>query len=100
MTAYAGLKPVTEHLPTQCFSVVTETDPSALPRVLEVFSKLAMVPSQCHAVRAGTNGLELHIDLQFMHMDTATAEHLARSLRGIFLVASVLTSEKRQYLSA
>lgn len=87
-------------LPTQCFSVIAETDPSALPRVLEVFAKLTLIPSQCHASRVGSCGQELHIDLQFAHMNMATAEHLARSLRAIFLVNSVLTSEKRQRLSA
>lgn len=100
MTEFVGLTPVSPSLPTQCFSVVAETDPSALPRVLEVFSKLSMVPFQCHSTRVGTHGQELHIDLQFAHMDTATAEHLARSLRGIILVSSVLTSEKRERLSA
>ena len=110
MTAYTGLKPVTtsshsspsrSHTsPTQCFSVIADTDPSALPRVLEVFAKLTLVPSQCHATRVGPAGQELHIDLQFRDMDRVTADHLARSLRGIYLVNSVLTSEKRERLSA
>ncbi len=100
MTAYAGLKPVSSSLPTQCFSVIADTDPSALPRVLEVFSKLTMVPAQCHATRVGEAGQELHIDLQFSHMDTDTAKNLARTLGGIFLVSSVLTSEKRERMIA
>jgi hypothetical protein len=100
MTQFVGLDPVSSSLPTQCFSVVADTDPSALPRVLEVFSKLSMVPFQCHSSRVGSNGQELHIDLQFAHMDMQTAEHLARTLRGIFLVNSVLTSEKRDRMLA
>jgi len=98
MTVYAGQRP--DPLPTQCFSVIADTDPSALPRVLEVFAKLTLVPSQCHASRVGPTGHELHIDLQFTDMEINVAEHLARSLRGIHLVNSVLTSEKRQRLSA
>jgi len=86
--------------PTACFSVVANSDPSALPRVLEVFTKLGEVPSQCHATRVGPGGQELHIDLQFDDMDQATSAHLARTLGGIHLVSLVLTSEKRQQLSA
>jgi len=98
MTAYAGQRPAS--LPTQCFSVIADTDPSALPRVLEVFAKLTLVPSQCHASRVGPTGHELHIDLQFADMGIGTAEHMARSLRAIHLVNSVLTSEKRERMSA
>ncbi len=105
MTTYVGSQPVTTSSPlnlspTQCFSVIADTDPAALPRVLEVFAKLTLVPSQCHSTRVGPAGQELHIDLQFTDMDMPTAEHLARSLRGIYLVNSVLTSEKRERMSA
>ncbi len=105
MTAYSGPMPVStssppKPSPTQCFSVIADTDPAALPRVLEVFAKLTLVPSQCHSTRVGSVGQELHIDLQFADMDMSMAEHLARTLRGIYLVNSVLTSEKRERLSA
>jgi hypothetical protein len=105
MTTYAGQMPSANSSSspcsqTQCFSVVADTDPAALPRVLEVFAKLTLVPSQCHSVQVGAANDELHIDLQFANMDQETATHLARSLRGLHLVGSVLTSEKRERLSA
>jgi len=100
MTANIGALPVISMRPTQCFSVIAVTDPSSLPRTLEIFAKLTLVPVQCHVSQVGVTGGELHIDLQFADMDSCTADHLARALRSIYLVKSVLTSEKRHRLTA
>ena len=80
---------------TACFSLTAISDPATLPRVLGVFAKLGRVPCQCHASSGGAESEDLHIDLQFHHMGPAEGEHLARALRGCFLVSSVLTSQKQ-----
>ncbi len=86
--------------PTACFSVTAVSDPSTLPRVLEVFAKLGRVPHQCHATACGTEDEDLHIDLQYTNMDVVEAEHQARALRGCVLVKTVLTSQKTQRMIA
>ena len=85
--------------PTACFSVTTDSDPSALPRVLEVFALRALIPSQCHAVcvdeaAALEARAELSIDIQISGLEREDAEVIARRLRSIVCVRSVLTSEK------
>lgn len=89
---------------TACFSITAVSDPAALPRVLEVFTKLGRAPYQCHAQSLGA-GLagetdDLHIDLQFQNMDRSEGEHWARALRACVLVKSVLTSQKQARMSA
>jgi hypothetical protein len=37
-----------EAVPVACFSVLTEADPSAVPRVLEIFALRDLIPSQIH----------------------------------------------------
>jgi len=83
-----------------CFSVVAATDPTVMPRVLEVFSKLGMVPTKWHSAVAGRHRDELHIDIQMAGLGPNQAERLAQSLRRIVFVDTVLTSEKRELLSA
>ena len=81
--------------PMACFSVTADNDPATLPRVLEVFAKRGLTPYQCYATAFGANGEDLHIDLQYPGLAHSEAEHMARSLRGHFLVKSVLTSQKQ-----
>lgn len=77
--------------PTHCFSVQAAADPGLLSRVLELFAKRNLVPSRCHAVLSGPERDELLIDLQVTGLGTEEAEHVARSLRQLVFVASVLT---------
>ena len=81
---------------TACFAVTATNDPATLPRVLEVFAKLGLTPHQCHATAFGDGNSELHIDLQYANMTDGEAAHLAHTLRGCFLVQSVLTSQKQE----
>ena len=81
----------TEAAPTYCFSVHAAADPGLLPRVLELFAKRNMVPSRCHAVLTEPEREELLIDLQVTGLAPEEAEHIARSLRQLVFVASVLT---------
>lgn len=85
---------------TACFSVLAPTDPSVMPRVLEVFAKRGMVPTTWYSSVGGPDGEELQIDVQMAGIDSGLADRIARSLRRLVSVSSVLTSEKRRALSA
>ena len=78
---------------TFCFSVQTRAEPSALPRVLEVFAAMGHVPERCHGQRLA--GDELVVDLQLAGVSAAEAAHLAKRLGRIVGVESVLWSAKR-----
>lgn len=90
-----AVRPVVEEAieaaPTHCFSVQAAADPGLLPRVLELFAKRNLVPSRCHAVLSEPEREELLIDLQVTGLAPEEAEHIARSLRQLVFVASVLT---------
>ena len=99
MTASSGSLPVHRHR-TACFSVIAAAEPGIMPRVLETFAKRGLVPSQWLSTLAGFHNRELHIDIQLEDVDAELAERLAQSLRQVVFVRSVLTSEKRLFLSA
>ncbi len=81
--------------PTACFAVQARAEPGVMPRVLELFAKRGLVPSQWHATLAGPARDELHIDIQVEGMARALAEYVARCLRQLADVDVVLISEKR-----
>jgi hypothetical protein len=81
---------------TYCFSVHTDAEPSALPRVVEVFARLGHVPARCHVDRASHVGQELVIDAQLEELALDEAEHVARCLDRVVSVVQVLWSEKRR----
>ena len=78
-----------------CFAVQARAEPGAMPRVLELFAKRGLVPSQWHSTLAGPARDELHIDIQVEGMARALAEYMARCLRQLADVEVVLISEKR-----
>lgn len=86
--------------PVSCFSVVADAEVNVMARVLGVFAKRGMLPSQCYSTVCGARGEDLHIDLQIAGLDQPLRERIAESLRQIVEVQTVLTSEKRQALSA
>ncbi len=94
MTVQAGSPDPTPAHRTACFSVVAESDPGTLGRVLEPFSKRGLVPSSVYAIRAGRTGEAMHIDLQLAGADPETTRLIANDLRRQWLVDTVLTSEK------
>lgn len=79
---------------TACFSVTAAAEPSVMPRVMQEFAKLGLVPARWHSAVAGPGAAELHIDLQVADMDTARAAHVADRLRRLVGVERVLTAEK------
>ncbi|MDZ4735522.1 MAG: hypothetical protein SGJ07_04160 [Rhodospirillaceae bacterium] len=92
-----------------CFAVQADADPGILPRVLGLFAKRSLVPDRLtghRSVREASvgeryvsgaslnDGDELAIDLQVAGLDAAETDYLARCLRQIPGVVSVLTAEK------
>lgn len=80
---------------TACFSVEARAEAGVMPRVLELFAKRNLIPSQWHSSLGGPAREELHIDIQVEGMERELAEYVARCLRQIADVEVVLTSEKR-----
>lgn len=81
--------------PVTCFSIRAAAEPGTMPRVLEVFAKRSLVPLRLHADRVGgADSEELAIDLQVANLAPETAAFLARCLRQIWGVDTVLTAEK------
>ncbi|MDX1711871.1 MAG: hypothetical protein R3316_12125 [Rhodovibrionaceae bacterium] len=65
-----------------------------MPRVLELFAKRNLVPERWHSDVGGPDGCELSIDLQVTGLDAETADYVARCIRQLAYVQTVLTSEK------
>lgn len=85
--------PVHEPAPTHCYSILADADPGVLPRVLELFAKRNLVPERWVADRL-PGGAQLSIDLQVRGVAEAEAGHIARCLREIWGVETVLTATK------
>ncbi len=84
-----------------CFSIQAEADPGVMPRVLELFAKRGLLPrrwvSDVTGPRGGHGGghgggHELAIDVQVAGLDPETQAYIARCLRQIWGVGTVLTS--------
>ena len=77
-----------------CFSIQAEAEPGVLPRVLELFAKRNLVPQRWHSDRVGPGGRELAIVLQVEGLTAELTDYIARCLRQLHYVDTVLTSEK------
>ncbi len=78
-----------------CFSIHAQADPGVMPRVLQLFAKRNLVPVRWHSDVLGHRGRDLAIDVQVAGVDTKLGHYIARCLRQIPGVATVLTAEKR-----
>ncbi len=79
---------------TACFYVHAVAEPGVMPRVLALFAKRGLVPAAWHSMLGGARSDELHIDIQVAGMATAESDYIARCLRQLAYVETVLTSEK------
>ncbi|OSQ40857.1 hypothetical protein [Thalassospira mesophila] len=79
-----------------CYAVHAVAEPDVMPRVLELFAKRNLIPTSWHSIVASDRhgNEELQIDIQIQQLETPIAEHIARCLRQIVNVQTVLTSEK------
>jgi hypothetical protein len=77
-----------------CFSVFSVAEPSALLRVLEVFSLFGVVPERCHSSRLEAGQDQLVIDIQAAGLPAGRAAQLVRRLDRVITVTQVLHSER------
>ena len=83
-----------------CFSVSSTADPSALPRIFEVFSLFGLVPSRCHSARHDDDPEQLVVDLQVDGLPEGEAQRLVKRLGRVVTVTRVLWSERRAAVAA
>jgi len=77
---------------TFCFSVQADAEPSALPRVMEVFALYGHVPARCHVERGAAG--DLMVDAQLDGLGRDEAALVAKRLGRVVSVVGVLWSEK------
>ena len=77
-----------------CFSILAEAEPGVMPRVLELFARRGLTPTRWHSDVVGARGQELSIDIQVHGLDLAAGDYIARCLRQVYQVETVLTSQK------
>ncbi len=87
-------EPNRESVGSFCFAVQAAAEPGAMPRVLEFFAKRGLVPSRWFSRTQGPGERELWIDIQMSGLDRETGDYMARCLRQIPDVGTVLTSVK------
>jgi hypothetical protein len=79
-----------------CFSIHAEADPGVMPRVLELFAKRGLLPRRWVSDVTGPGGghgaRELAIVVQVAGLDPETQAYIARCLRQVWGVGTVLTS--------
>src|SRR6266852_2382425 len=73
-----------------CFSVQARAEPGIMPRVVELFAKRGLVPQKWHST---VSGEALTIDVQIGGLGRDLASYIARCMRQITGVETVLTSE-------
>jgi len=71
------------------FSVHARAEPGVMPRLIELFAKRGLVPRSWHSIRSGS---ALTIELGIDRLDDELAQYIARSMRQIVGVETVLTS--------
>jgi acetolactate synthase small subunit len=82
-----------------CFSVLAAAEPGVMPRVLELFAKRGLVPRRWVSDVSGPGGRDLSIDVQVAGLTPKTHAYMARCLRQIWGVHTVLTSAKGRELT-
>ena len=79
---------------THCFAIRADATPGMMSRVLELFAKRNLVPTKWHSAVIGGDGEDLQVDIQMEGIEAELAGYIARCLRQIYGVDSVLTSTK------
>jgi hypothetical protein len=79
---------------THCFAVRAVAGAGILPRLMELFAKRNLVPTKWHSAVIGPNQEDLQVDIQMEGIEAELAAYIARCLRQIYGVDSVLTSTK------
>ncbi len=79
-----------------CFSIQAEAEPGVMPRVLELFAKRGLVPRRWVSDVTGPGDGQLSIDVQVAGLAPETQAYIARCLRQVWGVGTVLTSERSE----
>ena len=74
------------------FLVQARAEPGVMPRVLELFAKRGLIPQRWNST---VSEQALHIDVQITGLDRDIVDYIARCMRQIVGVETVLTSESR-----
>ena len=74
---------------TVSFSVQARAEPGVMPRLVELFAKRGLIPQNWRSIRSGAT---LAIDLEIEGLDADLVLYIARSIRQIIGVETVLTS--------
>jgi acetolactate synthase small subunit len=82
--------------PVFCFSIDVVADPGAMARVLEQFAKRGLIPSRWHSDVIELDAMQ--IDIQISGLSAPLGQDIARCLRAIVGVRSVLTSGKAAHV--
>jgi acetolactate synthase small subunit len=73
-----------------CFSVQARAEPGVMPRVVGLFAKRGLVPQEWYSTASAD---ALTIDVQIAGLDRDLSGYIARCMRQITGVETVLTSE-------
>jgi hypothetical protein len=74
------------------FSIRALAEPGVMPRVVELFAKRGLVPQRWNSA---VSDQALSIDVQMAGLDRDVADYIARCMRMIHGVETVLTVESR-----
>src|SRR5882672_5666539 len=92
VSACDAVKAFTAAATVFCFSIDVVPDPGAMARVLEQFAKRGLVPTRWHSDVVEPE--EMQIDIQVAGLSGGQGENIARCIRSIVGVNSVLTTGK------
>jgi acetolactate synthase small subunit len=77
---------------TAYFSVHAQAEPGVMPRVLELFAKRGLVPSNWRSAVSGAEQAGLTIEIEMRGLGREITAYIAACLRQIAAVETVLTS--------
>ena len=75
--------------PAMCFSITADATPCVMPRILALFAKRGLVPTEWRS-RVAAGGMS--IDIRMHGIDGDLAAYIGRCLRQIYTVERVLVA--------
>ena len=81
--------PVEAAAPVMCFSITADATPCVMPRILALFAKRGLVPTEWQS-RVAAGGMS--IDIRMHDIDSDLAAYMGRCLRQIYAVERVLVA--------
>jgi len=79
---------------TVCYNLLARPEPGVMPRVVELFAKRGLVPQKWHSAVSDSG---LAIEVQMGGLERDTADYIARCMRQIVGVETVLTTETHPF---